>query len=468
MIKNKKIFKSKKNRILVILSSTVLLQISVSSYAYNNFKYFNNTSTPLYTIWNTALYNNPTYLQTKIDNEQAEDNIGIKRSSLLPELKTSGNLNISENNNDSSSKKSSAMSITGGIEVFNWSYWQQFIAAKKNLTQSEFLSGAAQQQLIVDVSEKYLKLAQDQKLYINDLNNQSLHRRLYKLTNKLATAGQKTRADVVRARSTLLADTTVLTQDKNTILQDRYQIQSLSLHPIKNALMLQPSKNLIPLIKNFYRISDSEWTDITLQRNLTLQADKQALLAQRHNISASKGGFMPNVQAQASYTKSENYSPVVDGYIEPSGKSANITLNLPIFSGGETYYSVKSAKDTYEKLQQKLIYDQQNYLQTTRTEVVNMKTDLLQWQELNKTMYAEKETLRLTTLSYKAGKSTVDAVISAQTDLTSAKQQMTKLRYAYINNWLQLQQSCGTLTPQSIIYLNKHLTQVMRTSTRGI
>jgi TolC family type I secretion outer membrane protein len=160
--------------------------------------------------------------------------------------------------------------------------------------------------------------------------------------------------------------------------------------------------------------------DNAVERAYVNRPDLQSVLAKeeasKESVSLARTGYYPTLTGNASYTQAgSTFVP------EPSGWSAGVTLNIPLFTGFLTTYQVKEAKQN--------LYQQQANKETLRQgillDVQQAYLNLLALEEgvgvAEQTVQQAKENYEIATGRYSAGVGSPLDVTSALVGLSNAK-----------------------------------------------
>jgi outer membrane protein TolC len=102
------------------------------------------------------------------------------------------------------------------------------------------------------------------------------------------------------------------------------------------------------------------------------------------------------------------------------GSSASATLNIPVWNWGSTQSKVKQAELRRAQAQRELSLAQRKLLAEIQSLYAEADTAMNELAGLSRSAELAAESLRLTTLRYKGGESTVLEVVDAQTTNTQA------------------------------------------------
>ena len=137
--------------------------------------------------------------------------------------------------------------------------------------------------------------------------------------------------------------------------------------------------------------------------------------------------------------------------------SIGIQLNIPLYTGGMTssqvregVYRLDQAEQMRESLRRKTVQDTRNFYRA-------VNTDVEQVQALKQAIISSQSAVEATQIGYDVGTRNIVDVLDAQRLLYAAVRNYNNARYDYILNNLRLQQTAGTLSPDSLQALSAYL-----------
>ena len=187
-------------------------------------------------------------------------------------------------------------------------------------------------------------------------------------------------------------------------------------------------------------------------RHPRMKAEMAALKSAEAAVSEARAGFAPSISAMAStnWALSSDKSDPAHNYPYETERRVGFSLNVPIFSGFETIYSVDAAKYAYAAQAEKF----RDLVQTLELEVVSAHNDYtigLKSLELAKKMLASaKENEAVALGSYQAGRGDILRLMDAQSKLREAEQSLISARYDLAIYKLALLRATGELHTQNI------------------
>jgi outer membrane protein len=164
--------------------------------------------------------------------------------------------------------------------------------------------------------------------------------------------------------------------------------------------------------------------DDAVQRAYVNRPDLQSVLSReeafKESVSLARTGHYPTLTGNASYTRAgETFVP------EPSGWSAGVTLNIPVFSGFLTTYQVKEAKQN--------LYQQQANKEALRQSILlDVQQAYLNLLALEEGVVVAEQTVQQATENYDIATGRYSAGVGSPLDVTSALLGLSNAKTNYI------------------------------------
>lgn len=208
------------------------------------------------------------------------------------------------------------------------------------------------------------------------------------------------------------------------------------------------------------------WVNQAVQGNLSLLASSHAVEVAAHTRRQRQAGHAPTLDAIASYRQGDNdrfgYSNPTDfgsnGY---RGRMAQATLglelNIPLFSGGLARSQVREAsqrlaqsEDEHENRRREVVLQTRNLHRAVSAHVQQVAARQQSIRSSHASLKANQMGLAL------GSRNTAD-VLNAERQLYRAVREYNDARYDYIVDSLKLKQAAGSLAPEDLIHLARHL-----------
>ena len=284
------------------------------------------------------------------------------------------------------------------------------------LAQARAKAEIATRGLVVTVTQAYYGLVVAQRKYATAQRADAEAQRFLDIGVKLENGGEVAHADVIKAR--------IQAQ------QQQRDLQEVQLDMEKSRLDL--AVLLFPDFNQDYTVVDDLQTPEPLPTFEEIEAagkknnpDLRAALAgfevAQHGVSAAWGGLLPSLSLDYFYGIDSNQFAVRSHGIRNLGYSTVATLQIPIFSWGSDYSKLKQAELRRDQAHMELTHAQKELLSHLRQFYLEAKTSRSEMESLASSAEIAADSLRLTTMRYQAGESTVLEVVDAQNTLTQAR-----------------------------------------------
>jgi outer membrane protein TolC len=300
-----------------------------------------------------------------------------------------------------------------GVSLTNYADYRRSSAA---LAQARAKAEIATRGLVVTVTQAYYGLAVAQRKYSTAQRADAEAQRFLDISVKLENGGEVAHADVIRAR--------IQAQQQQRDLQEAQLDMERS--RLDLAILLFPDFN------QDYSIVDDLQTPEPLptfeeveaagkRNNPELRAALAGFEVANHEVTAAWGGLLPALNVDYFYGIDSNKFAVRTDGVRNLGYSAVATLQIPIFSWGSDRSKLKQAELRRDQAHVELNYAQKQLLSHLRQFFLEAKTARSEMESLASSAEIAAESLRLTTMRYQAGESTVLEVVDAQNTLTQAR-----------------------------------------------
>lgn len=270
--------------------------------------------------------------------------------------------------------------------------------------------------LVVTVTQAYYGLVVAERKYANAQRAASEAERFLDISQKLESGGEVARADAIKAR--IQAQ-----QQKRDLQEAQLEMQRSRL---ELAVILFPDFN-----QDFSVVDDLQTPEplptlpeieaASKKNNPDLRAALAAYEVSRQEVRAAWGGLLPAVTVDFFYgIDATRFATRTDG-VPNLGYSGLASLQIPIFSFGADRSKLKQAELRRDQAKVELSFAQRVLLSHLRDFYSEADTARSEMESLASSAELAAESLRLTTLRYQAGESTVLEVVDAQNTLTLAR-----------------------------------------------
>lgn len=301
-------------------------------------------------------------------------------------------------------------------EAFSLSNVAGYRRSSALFAQARARAEIASRGLVLTVTQAYYGLVVAQRKYANQQRAASEAARFLEISEKLEKGGEVAHVDVIKA--TLQAQQQQRDLQEAQIAMERSRLDlAVILFPDfnQNFTVVDDLQSLEP-IPSFAEVLASGQ-----RNNPDLRAALAAHQAAKHDVTAAWGGLLPSLSLDYFYgIDASRFAITTDG-VRNLGYSTVATLQIPIFSWGADRSKVKQAELRRDQTQVELNFAQRQLLSHLHQFYSETQTARSEMESLASSAAMAAEGLRLTTLRYQAGESTVLEVVDAQNTLTLAR-----------------------------------------------
>lgn len=189
------------------------------------------------------------------------------------------------------------------------------------------------------------------------------------------------------------------------------------------------------------------------EQNFDILVAKESLHKSKNALNEKRSSFAPTLSADINYsfTDTNNASanaPPATG--ENDSTSYRLSLNLPLFKGGERFFDIGKAKHLTEKSQIELDNSSQNALLELEELVLNINAGANRVDILKVSVVANNESYRGQKRAYELGTRTLSDVLSAEQLLYDSVRDYFDTKYDYVNDLIALRALLGALEQETV------------------
>ena len=332
--------------------------------------------------------------------------------------------------------------------VFSWQNWLTLKAANSQVAQAEATYAAAEQNLILRVSQAYFNvLAALDNLQAQQTSLEAIARQLDQ-ADKRYDVGLIAITDVQEARAARDTASAAVIAAKRTLATAEDQLQEITAE--KYDALSKPGTDM-PL--NMPEPADeSRWVEISLEQNSALISSRLAADIARDNVQVAFGGHLPTVDIVAgrSYTdQNGNYiyggEPVDNFGSRVNDRQISLQISVPIFTGGLTQSRVRQSQYLWIAAKEQMVQTSRATERQARDAYLGVISGIARVQALRQALESSHTALKATEAGYEVGTRTAVDVLNARRALVQAETDYSASRYDYIVSIIQLRFAAGNL-----------------------
>jgi len=284
------------------------------------------------------------------------------------------------------------------------------------LAQARAKAEIATRGLVVTVTQAYYGLVVAQRKYSTAQRAAAEAARFLDISQKLESGGEVARADVIRARIQSQQQQRDLQEAQLGMERSRLDLAVLLFSDFNQDFAVVDDLQTPEPLPTFAEVETAG-----KKNNPDLHAALAAFEVANHEVTAAWGGLLPALSVDYLYgIDSNNFAIRTDG-VRNLGYSAVATLQIPVFSWGSDRSKLKQAELRRDQAHVELTYAQKQLLSHLRQFYGEAETARSEMESLASSAELAADNMRLTTLRYQAGESTVLEVVDAQNTLTQAR-----------------------------------------------
>jgi outer membrane protein TolC len=277
--------------------------------------------------------------------------------------------------------------------------------------------------LVVTVVQAYYGLIAAQRKYANAQQAAAEAARFLDISQKLEKGGEVAHSDVVKATIQSNDRAKDFREAQLAMARSRLDLAVLLFPDFNENFAVVDDLDLAPPLQSF-----EDFARAAQVRNPALRLSTASLQATKADLAAARAGYLPalvfdywyGIDAPNFATQHfELASPVPR--VNNLGYSAAATLNFPLWNWGATHSKVVQADLKRKQAIRELSFTQRKLLADIRTAYNEAQTARSELDLLKNSAELAAESMKLVTLRYQAGESTVLEVVDAQNTLTMAR-----------------------------------------------
>ena len=434
----------------------------------------------LLSLYRDAALNDPIFNAAKYGYLAGKEKLWQGLSVLLPQVSAVGSETKNNVVNKANYAENRYMNRGWTVKLtqplFNWDKWEQFRQGDMAAAIAEAQYAAAEQDLVLRVTEAYfnvlnaqdtLNLARNKKVLIKEQLEQA--KRNFEVGTATITDTHEAQsrydlviaqelaaeADVLIKRSALEQLTgkpignvkTLSTEAKIEVVAKQRKIKitnptKVSKVNIENAVAVQPDQTI------------QDWVKQAEEVSYNIIASKLAYEVANKDTNRAIAGHAPSVDliAQRGYNDAEA-STALSG-LRTYNNQAMIQVTVPLFAGGYTQSLVREKSALASKALADYENTRRSIAQATRQAYLGFNNGLAQVKAYEAAEISALSALESNKLGYEVGVRINIDVLNAQDTLFTTRRDLAKARYDTILNGLRLKAQAAVLNDQDLHSVN--------------
>jgi outer membrane protein len=407
----------------------------------------------LQTLYDAARSYDATYLGARALADSASYVLAQREALMRPSSNLTGAVTRGETDPPTGTHRfttSQQLSVSAKQPLFNRSNSVTIDQARRNFNMSRLDLEAAEQDLIVRVSQAYFDVLGAQDTLAATRGAKAAFAEQLASAKRNFEVGTTTITDTREAQAKFdLAGAQELSAE-NDLLNKR-----LALDQLVGGNNITPYPLVIPVVLPTPLLTSAEaWvTKATTQHPAVLKAELALQIAQLETDKA-RAGHLPTLDLVGSVGTSRSEG---SGAGTTNSGNIGVQLNVPLFAGFAVQNRVKETLSLEEQSRFNLEAARRSVTQGTRVAYYGVQSLQAQVLALEAAESSIQLALDATKLGYKVGVRVNLDVLNAQTQLYTTRRDLAKARYDVLLNGLRLRQAAGQLQPADVITVSQLL-----------
>jgi len=263
--------------------------------------------------------------------------------------------------------------------------------------------------LVVTVVQNYYAVAAAQKKLESAQKVGAEGEQFLQLAKDLEHGGEVAHSDVIKAELQANDRRRQLQESKLALLNARLDLAVLLFPDFNDNFELADDLHASTSLPTFAEIEARAARD-----NPDIRAALETVNAAGYGVLAARAGYLPALSFDYFYGIDATHFATKSDGVSNLGSSAVATLNIPVWNWGATQSKIKQAELHRDQAKRELSLAQRKLLAELRSLYGEAQASADELTNLEQSAHLGQESLRLTTLRYKNGESTVLEVVDAQ------------------------------------------------------
>ena len=341
--------------------------------------------------------------------------------------------------------------VSGRYPLFNRANQATVAQARKSLDVARADLDAAEQDLIVRVSQAYFDvLAAQDTLATTRASKKAI-------TEQLASAKRNFEVGTATITDTREAQARFdLVTAQELAAENDLRTKRIALDQLVGRSGVQPKPLQVPVaLPAVAPASPDEWVSNADLAHPLVRKARVGLDVALLETEKARAGEKPTLDAVGSVGSARAYGSSATQRGSTVSGSLGLQLNWPLYTGGATQNRIKETLVLEDKARNDLEAARRGIAQATRVAYFGVQSGQAQVKALEAAEASTKLALEATELGYKVGVRVNLDVLNAQTQLFQTQRDLAKARYDVLVGGLRLRQAAGQLSAEDVEALNR-------------
>jgi len=403
-------------------------------------------------LYDAAHAYDASYLAARAQYESAPYRVDQTRALLRPTLSlgaNAGEVKAYLDNNPNPSNSSYGVTVTGRQPILNKSSRTTILQSERSLVSSLADLDAAEQDLMLRVSQAYFDVLGAQDTLTTTRANKAA------ISEQLASAKRNFEVGTATITDTREAQARFdLATAQEIAAENDLVIKRIALDQLVGQRNVEPKGLAVPVMLPLPNASVEEYVSRAADEHPAVRRALVAFEVAQLETEKARAQALPTVDAVASVGNGRGlFQPGVFG----QNTSIGLQLNMPIYAGGAIQNRIKETLVLEERARNDLEAARRGVTQTTRQAYYTLQSGAAQVKALEAAEASSQLALEATQVGYRVGIRVNVDVLNAQSQLYQTRRDLARARYDVLLATLRLRQASGQLTPSDVLSIDRLL-----------
>ena len=333
------------------------------------------------------------------------------------------------------------LGLSASMPIVNAQLWESLCLTKDQVDLAVEKARESRLSTVTQVKQAYFSVLMAKASY--DVYNAVFENAVQnlKLTQSRYNAQKASELDLARAQSSMAAAIPNLYNAENAIAITLWQLKAVM------GLDLERAVDVTGALEDyaqhmFYDLN--EGADASLDHNTQLKQLAQQAEVLAKQIRMQQYAYIPTLSMQVSYnyyTQSDKFNLAQWKWLPSS--TMVFTLSIPIFSGGQRYYTIRQTRVQADELEFQRTNTERQIRIGIRQNLSTMDTAMKTYDAAKEALTSAEKAYDIASKSFEVGKSTLTDLNNTELTLTQTRLQAAQAIYNFVNAKATLEQTLG-------------------------
>ena len=391
-----------------------------------------------------GICNNPALSRGYMSVKASEAAYGQSQSAYLPSVTVRGNMSRDySKTEDVDSQKDHPYSGNVALSWLIYDFGGRSATAdqmKSYLDSAQFTYNATLHDTVLAINQAYFDLLSAQEVLKSSKTSEASFKKSYEESVKRFELGLVSASDKLLAKTSYEQSRLAVVQANNTLKKAQGTLAVLlNLSPDTPLTVSRPPKD-----RDITKLETNQTVQELMETALTLRPELKSrqsdMSAAKHGIDIARAGALPslNFGAEAGYNDNwKKHNPY------QYGTSVGLTLSIPLFNGFSDMYNIAKAKYQYRQAALSVVETQDSVRNDVWSSYQDYVTAVDSYDISRKTLESALENERVAFASYQVGRGSILELLTAGSQLATARQQVIVAFYSVLTSKANLYRAIG-------------------------